>query len=83
MVTVIDADQFLAWVGKDHTAPKQLPSAAALSQIRHADVILLNKTDLLTAEEADAAAAVVRQFNADAVIHKTVGSKARRTHSTY
>ena len=75
VVTVIDADQFLEWVGRDPAAPKQLPSAAALSQIKHADVILLNKTDLLTEDEAHVATSLVKQFNADAVIHNTVGSK--------
>jgi len=62
VVTVVDADQM------SHT---ENPSSSAVAQLRCADVVILNKTDLLqTGEECERAEEQVRAINADAVIHR-------------
>jgi G3E family GTPase len=84
VVTVIDADQFLnGWVGKDcdPLAPPPLPSAAAHSQVTAADVILLNKVDLLSEEEQAKAEAVVRNPNLTLTVSLTSTLPLRQKQS--
>ncbi len=62
IVTVVDAKNLPARL-KD--------SAEAEEQIAFADVIVLNKTDLVTAEELDDVEALIRKINRFARIHRT------------
>ncbi len=62
IVTVVDAKNLPARL-KD--------SAEAEAQIAFADVIVLNKTDLVTAEELEAVEAGIRRINRFAAIHRT------------
>ena len=65
IVTVVDAKNLPA---------RLADSAEAADQIAFADVIVLNKTDLVTADELDAVEAKIRAINRFAVIHRTVRS---------
>jgi G3E family GTPase len=60
IVTVVDAKNLPA---------RLADSAEAADQIAFADVIVLNKTDLVTAEELTAVEAMVRKINKFATIH--------------
>ena len=62
IVTVVDAKNLPA---------RLLDSAEAADQIAFADVIVLNKTDLVTAEELEAVEAQIRAINRFAAIHRT------------
>jgi G3E family GTPase len=62
VVTVVDAKHVLQRLADSHEAA---------DQIAFADVIVLNKTDLVTAEELEAVEARIRQINRFAVIHRT------------
>jgi G3E family GTPase len=62
IVTVVDAK---------HVIQRLTDSHEAADQIAFADVIVLNKTDLVSAEELAAVEARLRQINAYAVIHHT------------
>jgi G3E family GTPase len=62
IVTVVDAK---------HLPQRLLDSAEAAEQIAFADVIVLNKLDLVTPEELDAVEAQVRKINRFATIHRT------------
>lgn len=63
VVTIVDADLFL------HAEP---PTAAGEAQIRCADVVLLNKIDLLSTDtERDDAERCVRMLNPDADVRRT------------
>ncbi len=62
VVTVVDAK----WLGE---RLKDAPEAK--NQIAFADVIILNKTDLVTAEELAAVEAKIRAINPYAVLHRT------------
>ena len=63
VVTVVDADQFL------HTTT---PSVSAIAQLKCADVVILNKIDLLTTkEECDLVVEKIKATNTDAAIYKT------------
>jgi G3E family GTPase len=62
IVTVVDAK---------HLPERLADSHEAEDQIAFADVIVLNKTDLVTPEELEAVEARVRQINKFAVIHRT------------
>ena len=65
VVTVVDA----RWLKEQlHDAPE------AKNQIAFADVIIINKTDLVTPEELADVERTVRAINAYATIHKTVKS---------
>lgn len=65
VITVVDA----RWLKEQlHDAPE------AKNQIAFADVIIINKTDLVTAEELQAVEMQVRAINAYATIHKTTRS---------
>src|ERR1700710_2084562 len=62
IVTVVDAKNL----------PQRLEdSHEAADQIAFADVIVLNKTDLVTPEELDAVEATIRGINRYAIIHRT------------
>jgi G3E family GTPase len=62
IVTVVDAKHVVQHLDQDDEAVKQLAFA---------DVILLNKTDLVTAAELDALEARIKRINAVAKIHRT------------
>ena len=62
IVTVVDAK---------HLPERLADSHEAEDQIAFADVIVLNKTDLVTPEELESVEARVRQINKFAVIHRT------------
>jgi G3E family GTPase len=62
IVTVVDAKNISARLDDSHEAA---------DQIAFADVIVLNKTDLVTAEELAAVEARIRRINAYAIIHHT------------
>ncbi|HSU05302.1 MAG TPA: GTP-binding protein [Acetobacteraceae bacterium] len=62
VVTVVDAKHVLARLDDSHEAA---------DQIAFADVIVLNKTDLVSPDELDAVEGRIRQINRFAVIHRT------------
>ena len=62
IVTVVDAK---------HLPQRLEDSHEAEDQIAFADVIVLNKTDLVTPEELEAVEATIRAINRFAVIHRT------------
>jgi G3E family GTPase len=62
IITVVDAKHLPARLKDSHEAA---------DQIAFADVIILNKTDLVTSEELEAVEASIRQINRFAVIHRT------------
>src|SRR6185312_214116 len=62
IVTVVDAKHLPARLADSHEAA---------DQIAFADVIVLNKTDLVTPEELEAVEATIRSINKFAVIHRT------------
>jgi G3E family GTPase len=62
IVTVVDAKHLPARLADSHEAA---------DQIAFADVIILNKTDLVTPEELEGVEATIRQINRFAVIHRT------------
>ncbi|HEX2940090.1 MAG TPA: GTP-binding protein [Rhodopila sp.] len=62
IVTVVDAK---------HLPQRLQDSHEAADQIAFADVIVLNKTDLVTPEELEAVEAQIRKINRFAVIHRT------------
>ena len=65
IVTVVDAKNLLARLEDSHEA---------VEQVAFADVIVLNKVDLVTADELDAVEARVRTINKFARIHRTTRS---------
>ena len=65
IVTVVDAKHLLARLEDSHEAE---------DQVAFADVIVLNKTDLVTPEELDAVEARIRTINRFARIHRTTRS---------
>ena len=65
IVTVVDAKHLPARLADSHEAAEQ---------IAFADVIVLNKTDLVTPEELEAVEATIRGINRFAVIHRTTRS---------
>lgn len=65
VVTVIDAKHFLGKVDEQHEAEEQ---------VAFADVLILNKTDLVTPEELRAVEAKLAALNPHATVHKTVKS---------
>ena len=85
MITVVDAPNFL----KDYSTTEQLVDRGQAvdeedertivdllsDQIDFADVILVNKTDLVTAKELHQVHGMIRALNSMAVIHDTVNSK--------
>ena len=62
IVTVVDAKHLPARLADSHEAE---------DQIAFADVIILNKTDLVTPEELDAVEAKIKSINRHAIIHRT------------
>lgn len=85
MVTLVDAASLLDnYVSAELLADRGMalgeedmrPLAELLAdQIEFADVIVLNKLDLVTPEQAAKARAIVRSLNADANLIETVGAK--------
>ncbi len=85
MVTVVDAFNFL----RDYLSDDSLAERGEVAgeddertivdlladQVEFADVILLNKTDLVSAEERRAVHGMIRALNPRAVIHETVESR--------
>lgn len=79
MVTVVDALNFLKDYNSQDKISDREQSAEAdersivnllTEQLEFANVIILNKTDLVEADEIDALHAIIRKFNADAkIIH--------------
>lgn len=64
-------DAVVAVVDARHVLQRLEDTEEAEDQIAFADVILLNKTDLVTAEELEAVEARIRSINPYAVRHKT------------
>ncbi len=62
IVTVVDAKHLPARLADSHEAA---------DQIAFADVIVLNKTDLVTPQELEAVEATIRSINRFAIIHRT------------
>jgi G3E family GTPase len=62
IVTVVDAKHFMARLEDSHEAEEQ---------VAFADVILLNKTDLVSAEELAAVEKKIREINPYATVHRT------------
>lgn len=67
--TMLDA--VIALVDAKHLPLRLKDSREAEDQIAFADVVLLNKTDLVTAEELASVEATIRAINPGAVIHHT------------
>ncbi len=65
IVTVVDAK---------HLPQRLTDSHEAADQIAFADVIVLNKTDLVTAEQLEAVEQQIRQINKFAVIHRSTNA---------
>ncbi len=63
LVTVVDARHFLDKVDKEHEAEEQ---------VAFADIILLNKTDLVDTDTVERVTAKIRSLNKFATIHTTV-----------
>jgi G3E family GTPase len=62
IVTVVDAKHLLSEIDRAHEAQEQLAFA---------DVVLLNKTDLVSPEELETVEARIRAINPYAVVHRT------------
>jgi G3E family GTPase len=84
IVTLVDAKNVLRCLDEptseeavhdDHAGHGGPLLSTAHLQISHADVIVLNKTDLVTSEELEAVENRVRSINALAQIHRTDHSK--------
>jgi G3E family GTPase len=71
IVTLVDAKHISQHLGTDEEA---------LKQIAFADVILLNKTDLVTPAELDALETRIRSINAVAKVHRTQNADVRITN---
>ncbi|KAF2403416.1 cobW-domain-containing protein [Trichodelitschia bisporula] len=84
IVTLVDAKNILRSL--DAPTPEETPEdhgqgphlTTAHLQISHADVIVLNKTDIVSADELDAVRARIRAINALARIHETAYSAVPR-----
>jgi len=63
IVTLVDAKHFAKQIGREEEAYRQ---------VAFADVVLLNKTDLVSAPQADAVEKQIRSINKAAKIHRTV-----------
>ena len=72
-------DAVVALVDAKHLPLRLKDSKEAEDQIAFADVIVLNKTDLVTAEELKSVEALVRAINPDARIHRTQRSEVDLT----
>lgn len=70
IITVVDAKR---WIDRDKLSPRM--QALFLEQIRHAHFMLLNKTDLLTADELATVTLQVTQFNSYAALVQTTNAK--------
>lgn len=70
MVTVVDSESFLDDCRRDGAVPEDGRSITGLlvAQVEFADVVILNKTDLVTERQVDEVAAVVRALNPAAKI---------------
>lgn len=64
-------DAVVALVDARHLPARLKDSREAEDQIAFADVVLLNKTDLVSAEELEAVERIVRAINPSARIHRT------------
>jgi G3E family GTPase len=68
-------DAILAVADAEHFALERFEDPAARNQIRYADVVLLNKTDLVDAARLDAVEAMIREVNSAARILPTERSR--------
>ncbi|MBO0903456.1 CobW family GTP-binding protein [Jiella sonneratiae] len=66
-----ELDAVVALVDAKHLPQRLKDSREAEDQIAFADVVLLNKTDLVSADELAAVEATVRAINPHAVVHRT------------
>lgn len=64
-------DAVVAVVDAKHVLARLKDSPEAEDQIGFADVVLLNKTDLVSAQVLDEVEAVIRQINPTATVHRT------------
>ena len=65
IITVVDAKHVLARLDDSHEA---------LEQVAFADILLLNKTALVTAQELEEVRQRIKTINSQAVVHETVNS---------
>lgn len=89
MVTVVDASSFLKMLTSSHdlqrigmgidSEDERTLADLLLDQVEFADVILLNKTDLLTEEKIGEVASVIRKLNPEADLYQTQHSKVDLT----
>lgn len=70
IITVVDA---MRWLDRDKLSPRML--ALFLEQVRHAHFMLLNKADLLTADQLASVTMQVTQFNSFAPLVQTTNAK--------
>ena len=66
-----ELDAVVALADAKHLSLRLKDSPEAEDQIAFADIVLLNKTDLVSAEELAATEAAIRRLNPTAVIHRT------------
>jgi G3E family GTPase len=73
VVVVVDADQLLSSSLSSSSSSVEPISPAAVAQLQYADVVLINKMDLLPDPETDGhrVEEMIRQINTNAAIYKT------------
>lgn len=69
VITVVDGEHFLSLTGEAKSKTSKGTLLLLEDQIRAANAILLNKTDLLTAEQLEQAKRQIRLWNSRAALH--------------